>query len=239
MAILYKCRLSNLKKGGKPCYQAVVQNNGTVSRAEFILELMRLSGFSSDMAEFFLRVFVTALAKCYKEGKLVHLGPLSGGVTIRGSVSDPGKTWDQSGLKLVPYLDAAGDLKDCLADEKARNITKGPSASITGVLDTVHAVEWNIIGVADVVIHAIGYGLEVDASAEDEGAWLEDSKGVIVAKAEVTESTDLTLDCTFRELPESGRYKFVVATRNGLGPAYGVALAKRWVTVQNEEVANG
>ena len=238
MAILYKCRLSNLQKGGRPCYQAIVQSSGTISRAEFIDELVRLSGNSPQVAEFFLNLMVAVLEHFYRQGKRIQLGSLAGGIAIRGSVSSPTKSWEQSGMKLVPYLDVAGSLKNCLADEKGRNVTQGTSASITGVLDTVHAINWSIIGTVNVIVHAIGLGLAVDSTAEDEGAWLENSKGEIVAMGEVTAATDMTLDCTFTELPESGRYKFVVATRNGLGPEYGVALAKRWVTVQKED-ANG
>ena len=238
MAILYRCKLSNLKKGGKPCYQALVQNMGTVSREEFILELMRLTGFPKDTSEFFLNVFASVLAAYYRQGRYIQLGPLAGGVTIHGSVDNPKKTWEQSGMKLVPYLTAAGDLRNCLAGETGKNVTQGATASLVSVLDTVHAVNWSIIGSDNTVVHSIGTGLEVDATAEDEGVWLENSKGVIVSKADVTASSETMLDCTFAELPESGRYKFVVATRDGLGPEYGVTMVKRWVTVE-KEAANG
>ena len=89
MAILYKCRLSNLQKGGRPCYQAIVQSSGTISRAEFIDELVRLSGNSPQVAEFFLNLMVAVLEHFYRQGKRIQLGSLAGGIAIRGSVSSP------------------------------------------------------------------------------------------------------------------------------------------------------
>ena len=230
--IYYKNRLSGLKKGGQPCYQAVVQSKVAATRSEFVADMASRSGFTREMASYFLDVFVASLRRYYRLGKRVNLGPLSSGVAVQGSVKNPNTPWNKSAMKLMPYLNLNGDLLNCLADEVGKNVTNGVTASLTSVLDTVHAVNWSLIGASNVLVHVIGLGLEVDVSAEDEGVYLENEKGVVVAKATVTAATDTTLDCTFAELPPDGRYRFVVATRNGLGDEFGVTLAKHWVTVR-------
>lgn len=230
--ITYENRMARLKKNGANCYQAFPRHVQTLSRSDFAEEMAQSTGFSPEVAELFLATFVRLLEKHYNEGTFVNLGELRAGVSIHGSVSDPLLPWDRSGLELKPYIMLAGRLRKCLNGERAVNVTEGPSATIEGLLDTVHAVNWSIIGMANVVVNLIGTGLDVEASEPDEGAWLEDEKGNVVARAVVTKASITMLDCTFAELPPSGRYRFVVATRAGLGIAFPVRRTKRWVTVE-------
>ena len=233
--IYYKNRLSGLKKGGRPCYQGVIQSKQSASRADFVADMASRSGFTKEMASYFIDVFIASLRRYYRLGKRVNIGGLSSGIAIQGSVTNPKMSWEKSGMKLVPYLNLTGDLLNCLAGETGKNVTTGASVTITSVLDTVHAQNMKLIGTTNVTTHTIGLGLAVDTQATDEGVWLEDSSGVVAAIGTVTAATDTTLDCTFTLLPPDGRYRFVIASRNGLGEDYGVARAKRWVTVQATE----
>lgn len=78
-----------------------------------------------------------------------------------------------------------------------------------------------------------GRDLAPDASAMDEGVFLASLKtGERVAASEVTSSNLVEVVCRFGELPMSGRYRLVVATRCGLGTECRVVEAGREVEVR-------
>ena len=88
----------------------------------------------------------------------------------------------------------------------------------------------------NVEVHVTGRGLYMpDVSDPAVGVYLADNGGKVLAMAEVTESTVVSVVCTFPQINlEEGTYKFCVASRNGLDPAqYGVTIASRNVRVVN------
>ena len=232
MKIQYVNRLSNLKKDDKPCYQATVKNPGVLDREELVGRLANGTGYTNEMAECFLDVLVDNLRTAYRTGMRINLGSFVGGVVMRGSSPSARTPYAKSGLKLVPYLSVTGNLRRCLDDVSAVNVTESATVIIDNVLDVEHAIPGTIIGVRDVTVHVSGLGLKVDLAAADEGVWIEDKDGVLLEQGRVTASTTTTLDVTFDALPEDGAYYFVVASRGGLGPEYGVSLARRKITVK-------
>ena len=92
----------------------------------------------------------------------------------------------------------------------------------------------------DVEVHATGRGLYMpDTSDPTVGAYIADSSGKVLVKANVTESTATTLVCVFPQidLPE-GTYKFCVASRNGLDAVkYGVTVGSRNIQVVSADSA--
>ena len=114
----------------------------------------------------------------------------------------------------------------------AVNVTEGNHAILKRVLDTVSKVDGVITNQPNVTVYLSGTSLLLNAAASDEGVWLEDKEGTVVAKATIVGSTSTTVDCTFATLPEDGEYKIVVATRGGLGPEFGVSLARKVVEVK-------
>ena len=78
-----------------------------------------------------------------------------------------------------------------------------------------------------------GRDLAPEVSMADEGVFLVSLKtGERVAAAEVCASNLVEVVCRFSELPASGRYRLVVATRCGLGGEYRVVEASREVEVR-------
>ena len=57
--------------------------------------------------------------------------------------------------------------------------------------------------------------------------------GTIVQRGTVTRSDMTTADVTFAALPPSGKYRFVLAGRNGADSAFGVSMGKKIVEVVN------
>ena len=55
----------------------------------------------------------------------------------------------------------------------------------------------------------------VEAKRDDEGVFLEDSKGNVIARGKIIKSTLTTLDAKFEDEIDDGVYYFVVRTRSG------------------------
>ena len=61
----------------------------------------------------------------------------------------------------------------------------------------------------------MGESIPVVAGREDEGVWLESKRLGKVAKGRILESQEKAMRVVFDELPQTGKYFLVVATRCG------------------------
>ncbi len=231
MKLRYKTRLSNLKKGDRPCYQAWVVHGGTRSKGEIVKEVSLRSGLPDAVVDCVLRLFFETVREEVRDGFRFDTGDVSGAAYVQGTFGSLDDPWDASRHRLVVRLNAKGALRDALKGHTPVNVTEGAKVSVKSVLDVDHAVDGAIYGTSDVAVRVSGVGLAVDAEAGDEGVWLEDATGAVIARASVAEASDTMLDCTFAELPADGAYTFVVASRGGLGAEYGVAMGRRKVSV--------
>ena len=232
--IKYKTVLSSFKKGERPCYRAVVNHNGTVYLDEIASNAAARVGMDPAMMKFNAELFCAQVRTEVKAGKRVEVEDLfSGGVAVKGTFSGANAPWDKTKNALVPYFYAKGAMRNALEGATAVNVTEGNHAQVKRVLDTVSKVDGIIANLPDVTVYLSGVNLLINAAASDEGVWLEDEGGTVVATATVTNSTATTIDCTFATLPEDGKYKIVVATRGGLGPEFGVSLARKAVEVKS------
>ena len=228
----YTTILSQFKKGDNaPCYSARVKHNGTVSSDDFIKRLAERSGEERERVRFIWELAQSELARQLAAGKRIELEAISAGITVSGSFDSANAAWNPEKNKLVPFINAKGELKSALADLETENITEGAKPTILSVLDTIAEIEAYLTGSGECRVYISGKDLAVDSAAEDEGVWLEDLKGVVAATGTITDSDSSTINCSFDALPEDGDYKLVVATRGGLGAKFGVALAKKNVKV--------
>lgn len=231
--LCYKTRLSNLKKGDQPCYQAWVIHNGTRSKDEIVDEVSQRSGLPAAMVNCVLALFYQTMGEELSKGFRVDAGDLGGGAYIQGVFASLDDPWSPDRHHLVIRLNAKGALRSALKGHVPVNVTEGARVSVRSVLDEIHTEDGMIVGVSDVSVQVSGIGLAVDADAMDEGCWLADaSTGAILVRAAVTDSSDTMLDCTFSQLPPDGEYMFVVASRGGLGTGYGVSMGKKKVLVK-------
>ena len=81
-----------------------------------------------------------------------------------------------------------------------------------------------------------GNAIRIDSAQEDNGVWLEDLKtGEKLADGTVIHSDSATCHVTFPTLPATGKYRLVLATRDGNDPnEFSLAKVTRNVTVIHE-----
>ena len=231
--VKFKTVLSTFKKGDKPCYRGIVNHNGTVYLADIAKNAAARVGMDESVMKFSGELLVDQIGLELKGGKRVEIeNLLSGGLSILGTFSGANAPWDKSKNALSPYFYAKGAMKEAFVDAVAVNVTEGNHAQLKRVLDTVSKTEGVITNQPNVTVYLSGVNLLLNAAASDEGVWLEDKDGTVVATATVTGSTSTTLDCVFATLPEDGTYKIVVATRGGLGSEFGVSVARKSVEVK-------
>ena len=208
-----KTVLSNLTKGGQPCYQLFVKKPKTMTQAEFVALLAERLGKNEAEARFINDVHGQVLCEAVIKNKSVNVGCMRAQLDVTGSVASAGAPLTKDNIikvSLIPH----GALKECVAGISAVNET----ISIGAVLYTVqyeHSDELNTIdGLGAVKIN--GDKLYINESKADEGVWLEDDTGTMVTnKAAIVENSKNALTVEITDLPKAGNYRLVIATRGG------------------------
>jgi len=232
-SVRYRTVLSVLKKGEKACFIGRPIHNGTRDRAYFVEKISARSGMDKKTAGYAIDLFIDQLGAEMCDGYRVEYGDIAGNLTIQGGFKTKDAGWEVGRNKLVPRLHCKGDLADSVVGVTCVNETPSASVTIKSIVDTVHKTESELAQGANVTVYVAGMGLVTSTNPESgEGVWLESEEtGLVAAVGTVTGSTMTTLNATFAEMPEPGDYRFVVATRGGLGSEYGVVEAKRKVKV--------
>ena len=232
----FKTVLSSLKKGEKPCYRAVPVTNGYTDLDALAQGASVRVGMDVSLVRCIAELFLEQVEAAFRAGKRLEIeGLFSGAIAVQGVFDAANAPWERGKHRLVPRFNAKGEMKSVLNGAVGVNITEGNRCRITSVLDGVAKTDGVIVSGEDVEVYAAGGTFLVDTTAEDEGVWLEDLNGQVAAFGTVTASTATTLDAMFATLPEPGHYKFVVATRGGLGKEYGVSIARRNVEVRGDD----
>ena len=188
--IRYKTVLSSLTKGERPCYRAVVNHNGTVYMDEIARNAATRVGMDPAVMKFNAELFFAQIAEELKGGNRVEVENLfSGGIAVTGTFAGANAPWNKSKNSLMPYFFAKGDMRTALADATAVNITEGNRAQLKRVLDTIVKLDGVITNQPNITVYLSGVNLLVNQTASDEGVWIEDKDGTIVANATVTGST--------------------------------------------------
>ena len=230
--IKFKTVLSTLKKGEKACYRPTPLTNGAIDMVTLERNAAARIGMDEALMIYIGELFMGQVRKSLCEGRRIEVeGLYSGGISVQGVFDAANAKWERGKHRLSPNFTAKGEMRTVLADGVGVNVTEGNRCRITSVIDAIRKQEGVIVQGEDVAVYAAGATFLVDVTAPDEGAWLENEDGTVAELATVTASTSTTLDCVFEQTPEPGKYKFVVATRGGLGKDYGVSIAKRNVTV--------
>ena len=230
MSIKYSTYLCNFRKGDKPCYGARVKHNGTVAQNAFLKAVAERSGESVERVRFGWDLAMNELRNQLRNGNRVELELLAAGLAVQGTFDSANAAWDPARNRLAAFVNVKGDLKAALQGLATENVTEGAIVTIKSILDTVRK-ENGVIASPNVYLS--GVNTRIDPAKEDEGAWLEDMDGTIVQRGTVTRSDMTTADITFAALPPSGKYRFVLAGRNGAGEEFGVSMGKKTVEVIN------
>lgn len=232
----YKTVLSTLKKGEKPCYRAVVISNGTINAETLYKSAAERVGLKKETIRYIAELLFSQIVDYAKDSINVVIPDFMGtSLSIRGTFDSANSAFEKDKHQVRLNINPKGALATACAEGVGVNVTEGNRCRITSVLDAVAKTEGIIVAGEDVEVFVAGGTFLVDTTAEDEGVWLEDANGQITAFGTVTASTATTLDVVFETLPEPGAYKFVVATRGGLGKDYGVSIARRNVEIRGQE----
>ena len=222
----------------KPVYRYVVVHNGVVYEDAVYEAVSKKVGLPVSMLKAMGTLTFEQIMDELCHGRRVELPQLSAYLTLPGNVESVSA---ESRRKSPPVptvnLIAKGAFKKCCQGEDfvIENITKGATVVVDGVIGTNQEPDVLLNG-QNVEVHATGRGLYMpDISDPAVGVYLADNDGKVLAMADVTESTVVSIVCTFAQIDlEPGTYKFCVASRNGLDPAqYGVTIASRNIRVAN------
>ena len=236
MTIPYMTVLCNFMKDGKPCFAGRVLSGMTIGE-DALLEraAVRCGGVDPAFVKCAVHSYIGEIASEFHRGNRVENEFFSGGVSVRGLFGSADAAWNPKVNTLATYLTPRGKLKEAVRGLTATNVTSGPRVSVrSAIQDATGAVEGIFVetpGMTELILLLAGTGLLVDVEAPDEGVSLLDPKtGEVKSRGRVTNATSTTLDCSFDPV-EPGQYVLAVASRNGMGASYGVALGKRKVTV--------
>ncbi len=155
------------------------------------------------------------------------------GLKITGSSTDASKAPDPKVNKLLPNLQAKGELAEAVVGLEAENVTVTIEAILYAVEQT-GAGEANLLTTAGAAIVATGRNILTE-SGDDTGVFLLGQTGAIAASATIARSDTDSIEFSFAELPADGEYTLAILTRNGMdAETYGVTQLERKVTVRAE-----
>jgi len=237
MSIKCKAVMSNLSVGQAPCYRLVPQDVKKINETEFLSRLATKAGQDAVQARYWLDTFRDVFYSFLAENKAVDLNFLYGKLYVGGSLNSVTEQPTKEANPVKPRIFAKGELASSIASLDVINDTLTVSALINEVMQD-DASDKNRIEAANKRIVITGNGLKQDATQTDNGVWLENADtGIKVANGTVSYSDSSTVFVTFATLPSTGRYKLVVATRNGEDAAtYALAKLTRLVYVVNGTV---
>ena len=247
--IKYKVVATGLKSGETPVSRFAVLHNGSIYDDTIYSGISRKTGMPEPLVRATGGMIWGETGDWLKKGYRVEFPEMSAFLSLPGSVeSGSAESRRESPPTIAVHLVAKGDFKRCCqgAEFNLVNVTKGATVVVDAAIDGISETSNVLTNGTDVEVHATGRGLYMpDTSDPTVGAYIADSSGRVLVKANVTESTATTLVCVFPQidLPE-GTYKFCVASRNGLDPVqYGVTVGSRNIQIVNaaseEEDHNG
>lgn len=226
-----KTVLSNLTKGGQPCYQLFPKKTEPMSQEDFVQLFADRLGKTPSEARFINDVHGQVFSEALVQNKSVNTGALRGYLTVLGSVESAGAPLSKDKNPIKAVILAHGALRDAVTGVRPVNETQVIEAILYTVQYGTSFDQNTIEGTGET--KANGVGLVINQSNADEGVWLEDRNGVMVTeKATIVRNDTNTLNFTLAQLPEDGDYRLVIATRNGESKdEYGVVRLERWVRV--------
>ena len=195
--------------------------------AAIVAGKLRLS--PSDLQYIYVKTGET-VREIVMNGRNVNLDWVAFTISLTGSFDKCDSPFTAGRNVLMVRAHARPVLRDCLAGVTPRNATGGLKAAILTVMDNV-AMEEGVITVPSKVLVA-GNNILIDSTHDDEGVWLVDKNGDVVATPTVLSNDASLLDLDFGELPPNGSYALLVKARTGASTDFAPAVARRNVTVR-------
>ena len=236
--IKVKAALSNLRVGETPNYRMIVKDPARIDEVEFLRRISLKTGQDRIQGRFWLDGFRDVLFDALAKNEAVDLNFLYAKLHVAGSLSAATEQPTKEENPVKPRVFLKGELMDALAAFDVVNDTLTVAALLYEVMQD-GAAEQNRIESTEARVVINGSAILIDPAQADNGVWLEDLRtGLKVADGTVVHSDSATCHATFPTLPPTGKYRLVIATRDGNDPnEYTLAKATRNVTVIHEQNA--
>ena len=233
--IKVKATLSNLRVGETPNYRIIVKEPKKVDESEFLRRIAEKAGQDRIQGRYWLDAFRDVLFAALAENEAVDLNFLYAKLHVAGSLPAATEQPTREENPVRPRVFLKGELMDALAAFDVVNDTLTVAAILYEVMQD-GASELNRIESTEARVVINGNAIRIDPAQEDNGVWLENPKtGEKIADGTVIHSDSATCHVTFPTLPATGKYRLVLATRDGNNPEeFALAKVTRNVTVIHE-----
>ena len=214
-----------------PFYVGIPQHERTMGKKESYAYLSDRIGYKGTA----IRAVFMGLADYAKEnadkGNITQIDGVASIRNIcRGTFEGLGGPWVKGKNLLVVAAVSLDPFKSVLSGITPVNRTEGANPTINTVYDEEEGEYGVIVGTN--LFSIAGSDLGPDSEKDDEYVAFVNSKGVEVAKAEVTYSDLQNVKAKLEAPIAAGEYTLTVYTRSGMGEEYGVKKATRKVTVK-------
>ena len=214
-----------------PFYIGIPQHERTMGKKESYAYLSDRIGYKGTA----IRAVFMGLADYAKENAdKGNITQIDGVASIRNICRGPfeglGGPWVKGKNLLVVAAVSLDPFKSVLSGITPVNRTEGANPTINTVYDEEEGEYGVIVGTN--LFSIAGSDLGPDPEKDDEYVAFVNSKGVEVAKAEITYSDLQNVKAKLESTIPAGEYTLAVYTRSGMGEEYGVKSATRKVTVK-------
>ena len=214
-----------------PFYIGIPQHERTMDKKESYAYLSDRIGYKGTA----IRAVFMGLADYAKENAdKGNITQIDGVASIRNICRGPfeglGGPWVKGKNLLVVAAVSLDPFKSVLSGITPVNRTEGANPTINTVYDEEEGEYGVIVGTN--LFSIAGSDLGPDPEKDDEYVAFVNSKGVEVAKAEITYSDLQNVKAKLESTIPAGEYTLTVYTRSGMGEEYGVKKATRKVTVK-------
>ena len=214
-----------------PFYIGIPQHERTMGKKESYAYLSDRIGYKGTA----IRAVFMGLADYAKENAdKGNITQIDGVASIRNICRGPfeglGGPWVKGKNLLVVAAVSLDPFKSVLSGITPVNRTEGANPTINTVYDEEEGEYGVIVGTN--LFSIAGSDLGPDPEKDDEYVAFVNSKGVEVAKAEITYSDLQNVKAHLEAAIDPGEYTLTVYTRSGMGEEYGVKKATRKVTVK-------
>ena len=200
-------------------YKAAPIYRAEVSQSDFIAMLAKNAGASPATAGYYVAAAQELIKTLLQEGKRVHLDVATFAPVLESATYDSIDA-DLSSAHVTATVKATRGLKESIGDHLvAENMQKQWQLKIESV-ESAHMGKMNIIK-PGVDVYLVCLGIWMDTKSDDEGIFLEDANGKVVAKARILQqSSDTSVFVFDDDIPPGDRYRLVISTRTGRGKEY-------------------
>ena len=224
-----KFDVSEIKGGAGGRYRPILQCGKTVTPEEFISVFSGAIKETEPCASFILGTLKDAIVGLLQSGRPVNLGWVSFTPRLKGALGTKDARGDSKRLEVVSTPSRA--FRHCLKETEVINVNESHNPLLYEFQED-GKVKSNTLHHPGRRVVLNGEHISIDTSHADEGVWLENPDGNVVATGEVVYSDASTCYFKFPELPKKkGTYVFVLSCRNGRGTDFEPKRATRRVTV--------